>query len=85
MNKIIFVLVLLVFSISWAQDNADDSKKEPSKIQMSFDDELVQGGTIKPDLNYLTSRGKLNYKKLIRLRESFVPEAQRGRGEFNDK
>jgi hypothetical protein len=41
---------------------------------LNFEDELVEGGTQKPELFYLLQRKNFNYKKLIKLRENFLPE-----------
>lgn len=53
------------------------SKKEPHKQTISFEDELVEGSTQKPELFYLFQKKNFNYKRLIKLRENFIPEAQR--------
>jgi hypothetical protein len=54
---------------------------------LSFEDELVEGATAKPELFYLFQKKNFNFKRLIKLRENFVPEmrrtsedVQRGRG-----
>jgi hypothetical protein len=47
------------------------------KASLSFEDELVEGGTQKPDLFYLFQKKNFNYKRLIRLRENFLPEMRR--------
>lgn len=82
MNKIYFLSVLLVVCSALAQESAKPKEK---KLSMSFEDELVKGETIKPDSAVLNMGKGLNYKKLIRLRENFIPEAQKGRGEFSEK
>lgn len=60
----------------WAQSSkskADDVRTE--KIQ--FDDELVEGELRKPELFYLLQKKQFNYKRLIKLRENFLPEMRR--------
>lgn len=52
-------------------------KKDPKKQTLSFEDELVQGSTQKPELFFLFQKKNFNYKRLIRLRENFLPEMRR--------
>lgn len=72
-----------------AQGNAKNkSPKSGEKTKsLSFEDELVEGATAKPELFYLFQKKNFNFKRLIKLRENFVPEmrrtsedVQRGRG-----
>src|SRR4051794_17713221 len=44
---------------------------------INFEDQLVEGGTNKPELFYLLNQKKFNYKRLIRLREDFLPEMRK--------
>lgn len=48
--------------------------KKVKKAIINFEDELVEGGANKPDLFYLLQKKQLNYKRLIKLREDFIPE-----------
>lgn len=47
------------------------------KATVSFGDELVEGGTQKPELFYLFQKKNFNYTRLIKLRENFLPEMRR--------
>lgn len=71
------VLILLV-SFIWAlpmSGLAQTRNEEPKKKHtLNFDDELIEGGVQKPELMYLLQRKNFNFKKLIRLREHFLPE-----------
>lgn len=51
--------------------------KNPKKQSLNFEDELVEGSTNKPELFYLFQKKNFNYKRLIRLRENFVPEMRK--------
>jgi hypothetical protein len=44
---------------------------------LNFEDELIQGEAKKPELFYLLERKQFNFKKLIKLREDFLPEMRR--------
>ena len=60
------------------------ANKKQSMIHFRFsDDELVQGAAPNPEVDYINQKDEKNIKKLIRLRDNFIPEAQRGRGEFS--
>lgn len=53
------------------------TQKSERKASVSFEDELVEGGTQKPELFYLFQKKNFNYKRLIKLRENFLPEMRR--------
>lgn len=73
----ITALLPAFFSVSaQAQQEASDAK-QPRKQTLSFEDELVQGSTQKPELFFLFQKKNFNYKRLIRLRENFLPEMRR--------
>lgn len=58
-------------SNSFAQ-KANDGKSKRTTI--NFEDQLIKGQNQKPDLLYLLQKKQFNYKRLIRLRENFLPE-----------
>lgn len=69
-----FLLATLLGAIpfkSLAQTSNEEQKK---KHTLNFEDELIEGGVQKPELLYLLQRKNFNFKKLIRLREHFLPE-----------
>ena len=52
------------------------------KVNIGFDDELVKGRVNNPEVDYLFARKQFNFKKLIKLREDFIPEVQKGKVEY---
>ena len=82
-----FIMVISLFSMSvfsgatvaFAQDsNAKSATAKGEKKQnLSFEDELVEGATQKPELFYLFQKKNFNYKRLIKLRENFLPEMRK--------
>jgi hypothetical protein len=81
--KVLFVFLVLSFCITinsslvFAQESQTQQEgvpKQPKVHNLNFEDELVEGGIQKPDLFYLIQRKNFNFKKLIRLRENFLPE-----------
>lgn len=74
-----FFLLLLCFPIlSWSQASGPKAKK----TTVNFEDQLIEGQAQKPDLLYLLQKKKFNYKKLIRLRENFLPELRQSADEM---
>lgn len=51
--------------------------KEKKKTKIDFEDELVEGELKKPELFYLLQKKQFNFKRLIKLREDFLPEMRR--------
>ncbi len=64
------------FSLSFAQDKKA-TNKTPKKTTIDFEDQLVEGAAAKPELFYLLQKRQFNYKRLIRLRDDFVPEMRK--------
>lgn len=82
-TRILLLMFLLVFlfrpSLSLAQSTSVTNKSNYVKIKdkkatLNFEDELVEGTTQKPELFYLFQKKNFNYKRLIKLRENFLPE-----------
>lgn len=63
-----------------SKSNAPGARKsvgQPQRQAVNFEDELVEGSSQKPELFYLFQKKNFNYKKLIRIRENFLPEMRR--------
>lgn len=86
MLRVVFYILIsgaMLFSAekSFAQSNRTTSTStsvtttiKERKATLNFEDELVEGGTTKPELFYLFQKKNFNYKRLIKLRENFLPE-----------
>ena len=83
-NKLRILTLLLCFfpAVLVAQSGAESSKS-PKKIVIEFDNELVGGKRESPELDYLFSRKEANYKKMMKLRENFLPEVKKGKRDFS--
>ena len=58
--------------------SAQAAKAASSKrTSINFEDQLVEGQTQKPELFYLLQQRNNNFKRLIRLRENFLPEMRK--------
>ncbi len=82
--RIGFAVVLLLtgwtqFAFAQTAAAAVSSAKGKSdrKQTLNFEDELVEGSAQKPELFYLFQKKNFNYKRLVKLRENFLPEMRR--------
>ena len=50
-------------------------KKKETKI--NFEDEAIEGELKKPELFYMFQKKQFNFKRLIKLRDDFLPEMRR--------
>lgn len=78
----LLLATLCVFEVSYAQSSSRSTTTTTTtttkkKATLSFEDELVEGSTQKPELFYLFQKKNFNYKRLIKLRENFLPEMRR--------
>ena len=72
-------LILFASSFALAQNavSDEDQIKAEKKQSLNFEDELIEGTTQKPDLFYIFQKNNFKFKKLIKLRENFLPEMNR--------
>lgn len=95
--KAVKLIVLVMFSTLLfglganvsAQEEKPPQKAEKSskggdkkKTNIDFEDELVEGELKKPELFYLLQKKQFNFKRLIKLREDFLPEMRRDADEI---
>jgi hypothetical protein len=82
-----FVIAIALVNVpthfAFAQDTKTDTKPAAKKsaqkksTTIDFEDQLVEGAAAKPELFYLMQKRQFNYKRLIRLRDDFVPEMRK--------
>jgi len=80
LQRFFATLLIFFFVMGFSIDlfaQASGKKGEPRKQSLTFEDELVEGSTQKPELFYLFQKKNFNYKRLIKLRENFIPEMRR--------
>lgn len=86
--KIIFVALAFVLSLAHvsdcrAQEKAQAKESDDKKrTSIDFEDELIQGEMKKPELFYLLQKKQFNFKRLIKLRNDFLPEMKRSAEEI---
>ncbi len=83
--KFIFYLILIMPFFATVSYGQSEGENEARKEALSFDDELIQGSSQKPELFYLLQKKRFNYKRLIRLRSNFLPEMRKATESVNFK
>lgn len=76
-KRLIKISLMLLSLFLMNNVHAQTPAKKERKATLNFEDELVQGSTQKPELFYLFQKKNFNYKRLIKLRENFLPEMRR--------
>lgn len=75
---ILTFFILVAFGVSLPAESfaqaAKGSSTKTRKATLNFEDELVEGGTQKPELFYLFQKKNFNFGRLIKLRQNFLPE-----------
>ncbi len=70
--KVLIPLVIILFcGVSYGQLEAKPQKKT---TKLDFEDELIQGDISSPDLLFILKSKNVNYGKLLKLRDNFLPE-----------
>lgn len=78
-RSVVFLLLigLIIPSFAFAQ-KAEDKKR----TTIDFEDELIQGEVKKPELFHILQKKQFNFKRLIKLRNDFLPEMRRSSEEI---
>lgn len=85
------LVIIFTSGSAYAQEEGGDAAPAPAPTsgaaksrpkgtrtqKLNFEDELVEGGTQKPELFYLFQKKNFNYKRLIKLRQNFIPEMRK--------
>jgi hypothetical protein len=84
---IVCAMTVMVSSLgaqAMAQEEQEQKSTKPAagggdkkKTKIDFEDELIEGELKKPELFYLLQKKQFNFKRLIKLREDFLPEMRR--------
>ena len=72
---ILMLLFATMFFVVSAQ--AQKKKSENKRQSIDFEDELIEGEVKKPELFYLLQKKQFNFRRLIKLRQNFLPEMER--------
>ncbi|MES2855105.1 MAG: hypothetical protein V4692_04540 [Bdellovibrionota bacterium] len=87
--QILVALLVTTFAMPMAFAQTAEKKTTTSsqnkRTTVNFEDQLVEGQTQKPELFYLLQQRNNNFKRLIKLRENFLPEMRKTSEEMNGK
>lgn len=72
-----FCFLPLIFTVLIELRAYAEIESGPKRSTISFEDQLVEGGVTTPELFYLMQQRDSNFRRLIRLRENFLPEMRR--------
>lgn len=71
--KVVLVLSMVLASSQVFAQSGDRSRR----TTIDFEDELIEGEVRKPELFYLLQKKQFNFKRLIKLRNDFIPEMKK--------
>ena len=92
--KAVKLLIIVALTFGFTAARAQEGEAKPAKsagakasgekrqTKIDFEDELVEGEVKKPELFYLLQKKQFNFKRLIKLREDFLPEMRRDADEI---
>ena len=86
---IVGMLIMLSTEVSFSQTKEKKSNKSSKSSKaikkknavLNFEDELITGESDKPELFFIFQKKQFNFKKLIKLRENFLPEMKNTSGD----
>lgn len=73
----LFQICVVLFVTSFLTSTAYAQKKSGKRQTIDFEDELIEGEVKKPELFYLLQKKQFNFRRLIKLRNNFLPEMER--------
>lgn len=59
--------------------------KASDRLKLEFEEDLVEGGLENTELNFIQMRKENNFKKMIKIRENFIPEIEGSSSELGSK
>ncbi len=73
----VFAFILVSFTFAPVKGRAQKKSGKTRTATIDFEDELIEGEVKKPELFYLLQKKQFNFKRLIKLRNNFLPEMRR--------
>lgn len=78
MNRFLVFIFIVVGLQVFAQN-------KETKVRIQFDEDLVKGANDVPSGSRTMTRKDFNFKKMIKIRENFIPEIEGTGGHFENK
>ncbi len=83
MKKLLLISVMLVGTVSYAQDKGgEDNVRYNKTTTINFEDDTIEGDLTRPDGEYVEARKKVKHSNLIRIREEFKDKVMQSVGEL---
>lgn len=76
LKRCTFVVVLAFALAVSAQAFAQDGEDEPDTEFYDFEDMLIDGEFVSPDLEHMEAQGEAQFDRLLNLQTSFVPKIE---------
>ncbi len=74
MRKFFVVFIIFWGVLALAEDKLEEKKEDESQGHILRFDESLKGEQSKPQISTLFKNKKFNFRKIIKLRENFIPE-----------
>jgi hypothetical protein len=72
MGRLIFVAVVALSAVAFAEDPKAGGKSGNARVQvMNFEDDTIEGDLTRPDGEYIEATKKVKHSPLIKIREEF--------------
>ena len=59
--------------------------KASDRLKLEFEEDLIEGGLENTELNFIQMRKENNFKKMIKIRDNFIPEIEGSSSELGSK
>ncbi len=68
----------MIANVALAEDQANTTAKykKPLRLKINFEEDLVKGNTANPDLSNIQASKNFNLKKMIKIKENFIPQVE---------
>lgn len=86
MSKVILIFIAFVGFVVHAEEAPEViNVKKSRRIKLQFEENLINGSAASPETSFINTKDEYNYKKLIKIRENFIPEVEASGTTFKGK
>jgi len=76
-KEFLYIFIIAIFFISVFSEAKEPKKKFKKRVEINFQDELLEGNVSNPNIFHLFHKKQLTYGRLIQFRKDFLPEMRR--------